>query len=287
MSDPAPSTQLCAACGAQNLTTAKWCFQCHSAFAPTQQPLAAQQSQAPQVVPPPAYSQPAFQQPPPQFQPPPVPTGPQEAPGATPALIFGIISCVAWIACGVPGLIGIAGVIFGISARKKISESHGVLAGEGKATTGIALGIVGIVIALIYVGFMYPRLTDRDASPTNISSDQAAKSYPFTVRDGAFQFEIESVECSVSFCDASMNVTKISGTAEEDTFFASNQKLIDSNGVKSEGTITGGTGERSIAKGTITPIVVTFAVTGGATARSIELHDSMFSDGVTVRLPAS
>lgn len=211
-----------------------------------------------------------------------------DAPGATPALIFGIVSAVAWIACGLPGLLGIVGIVMGISAHKKIRESHGQLGGEGKATVGIALGSIGIIIALIYMVFILPTaLRNRDvASPDSISRDQKASSYPFTVRDGAFQFEVIGIDCSASRCDASMNVSKISGSSPESSFFASNQKLIDTNGVKTDGYSTEG-GERSIAAGATTPIVVTFMISTGAEPRSIELHDSMFSDGVVVRLPGT
>lgn len=294
----------CQACGSANPATARWCFQCHTAFqtASIEQPAVPEAAQfAPQPVMPPPQVGPPSSLPP--GVPHPGPPGPSpypgapalvpgaakpDAPGATPALIFGIVSAIAWIACGLPGLLGIVGVILGISAHKKIRESHGQLGGEGKATVGIALGSIGIIIALIYMVFILPTaLRDRDvASPDSISRDQKASSYPFTVRDGAFQFEVTGIDCSASRCDASMNISKISGSSSESSFFASNQKLIDTNGVKTDGYSTEG-GERSIAAGTTTPIVVTFMISTGAEPRSIELHDSMFSDGVVVRLPGT
>ncbi|RIK11178.1 MAG: hypothetical protein DCC49_01135 [Acidobacteria bacterium] len=278
----------CGTCGYRSPSTAKWCFQCHTSFeqsAPVTPPVTFQ--------PEPGYAQPHqfAPQPYPPVQPGPPPVGAfppvkPDAPGATGALVFGIISVVAWIACGFPGLVGLGGVILGISARNKIKESRGSLGGEGKAAAGIALGSIGIVLGLL-VGILFISAAIRGreaASPESISRDQKASSYPFTVRDGNFQFQVIEIDCSASRCDASMNVTKIAGSNAEETLYASNQKLIDTNGVRSEGYMTGG-GDRSIASGVETPVIISFTISSGAQPRSIELHDSMFSDGVTVLLP--
>jgi hypothetical protein len=110
----------------------------------------------------------------PPAQPPLQPSGPQpygygppyvlpEAPGATPAMVLGIISLVVLpvaCCCGVGGLfsiaLGILAIVFGVSARSRIAAAGGALGGGSKATAGIitggiATGIAAILFVLVLV----------------------------------------------------------------------------------------------------------------------------------------
>lgn len=62
------------------------------------------------------------------------------------ALVCGILSvvCSGW--CGI--VIGPAAIVLGIVSRNKISASNGTLKGQGMATAGIVLGIIGTIISV-------------------------------------------------------------------------------------------------------------------------------------------
>ncbi len=144
---PGSQNLRCPQCGATNPSEARWCTQCHATFSPPQeQPSPPNTPTLPQGYPSQYYPTPAPGPGPyPPFQP--SPSKP-EAPGATAALVLGMIGAIGWLACGIPGLVGIGGIILGISARAKIRESAGRLGGEGKATAGIVLGSIGTIAAL-------------------------------------------------------------------------------------------------------------------------------------------
>lgn len=91
------------------------------------------------------------------YQPPP-PPGYGPAPGigvprnsskAVAALVVGIVSPVLGLCCAFLGLVGIAAVVLGRSARREIAASGGMLTGEGMARAGVVLGIVGCVVGLV------------------------------------------------------------------------------------------------------------------------------------------
>jgi hypothetical protein len=79
-----------------------------------------------------------------------------EAPGATPAMILGIVAVVlAPIGCFCGFLeivalpLGIVAVVLGFRARGRIAQSQGTLGGSGKALAAIITGFVAIGLALI------------------------------------------------------------------------------------------------------------------------------------------
>jgi hypothetical protein len=73
---------------------------------------------------------------------------PTTNPKATWALVTGIIGIVLGC-CGLFGLVGIAGVVLGIQARREIAASQGALTGDGAALAGIILGGIGAVSGLV------------------------------------------------------------------------------------------------------------------------------------------
>ena len=67
------------------------------------------------------------------------------------ALVTGILA-------GLCGLAGIAGILFGpvalglgISSRRRIANSNGMLRGDGLALTGIVLGAIGTVVSVFWL----------------------------------------------------------------------------------------------------------------------------------------
>jgi len=56
------------------------------------------------------------------------------------SLIFGLLIPCCTALTGVPAL------VLGITSKKRISESKGTLKGDGMATAGIILGIIGIIL---------------------------------------------------------------------------------------------------------------------------------------------
>jgi hypothetical protein len=109
-----------------------------------------------------------------------VPGGmPMEAPGATPAMILGIVAVVlAPIGCFCGFLeivalpLGIVAVVLGFRARSRIAQSQGTLGGSGKALAGLVTGFVAIGLSLIVgvliliIGLSFASLSNAFPSPS-------------------------------------------------------------------------------------------------------------------------
>jgi hypothetical protein len=68
-------------------------------------------------------------------------------------MVTGIVGLVLGI-CGGLGLVGVAGVVLGVLARKDIAASNGYLSGSRKATAGIVTGGIGAGIAIAWMVFL-------------------------------------------------------------------------------------------------------------------------------------
>ncbi len=75
-----------------------------------------------------------------------------------PAMVLGIVSlCVLPLACccgfggAVPLVLGILAIVFGVTARNRITASQGALGGGGKATAGIVTGGVAVALAAVLI----------------------------------------------------------------------------------------------------------------------------------------
>jgi uncharacterized protein DUF4190 len=104
----------------------------------------------------PGYGQPPYGQPPQYGQPPGgYPPPPPGAPGGygqqktSPLAITSLVLGIVGIPCCTLFVLGIAAVVTGFLGRKQIAESNGLLKGEGMALTGLALGVVSIVLAVV------------------------------------------------------------------------------------------------------------------------------------------
>ena len=117
--------------------------------------------------PPPPYGQPAYGQPYPQqpyqqpgyvspgYQQPYASYLTQDSPKATTALVLGLVSLVGGLMCWFPILASPAAWITGVRARREIRESNGRLTGDGMATAGMVLGIIGtVLLVLILIGIV-------------------------------------------------------------------------------------------------------------------------------------
>lgn len=65
-------------------------------------------------------------------------------------MITGIVSVVG-LCCTFGGLIGIASIILGISARGEIAKSNGAQTGDGMAIAGIVTGAIALVVFVILI----------------------------------------------------------------------------------------------------------------------------------------
>jgi hypothetical protein len=88
--------------------------------------------------------------PPPSPPPPPGYGTPRNSGKAVTALVLGIVALVLGLCCAFIGLApGVAAILVGRSAKQEIGFSGGRLTGAGMAQSGVVLGIIGCVIAVI------------------------------------------------------------------------------------------------------------------------------------------
>lgn len=155
------------------------------------------------------------------------------------------------------------------------------------------------------------RPTDgRSTTPTKGSKKKAAATKASgpgigdAARDGKFEFVVESVEPGVAsvgddflqekaqgqFVLVEISVTNIGEEAQ--TMFDSEQKIIDTQGRTFEANSSAAISIEGNSDVWLTDVnpgntatgTMVFDMPKGSTPASIELHDSMFSDGVTVSL---
>ena len=141
---------------------------------------------------------------------------------------------------------------------------------------------------------------DKAAADKAAAAPQLGK----TVRDGKFAFTVTAVKCGIAqvgtnvyltkkaqgqFCQVSLKVENVGNEAQ--MMFASNQYLFDTNGRKfsadPEANIYDDTAKlmfENINPGNSIKGYVYFDVPKGTKVSKLELHDSMFSGGITVRL---
>jgi Domain of unknown function (DUF4352)/Protein of unknown function (DUF2510) len=144
------------------------------------------------------------------------------------------------------------------------------------------------------------------AAAAKAAADKAAAAPQLgkTVRDGKFAFTVTAVKCGIAqvgtnvylikkaqgqFCQVSLKVENVGNEAQ--MMFASNQYLFDPNGRKfsadPEANIYDDTAKlvfENINPGNSINGYVYFDVPKGTKVSKLELHDSMFSGGITVRL---
>lgn len=100
-----------------------------------------QQPYSPQPYPPQAYPQ--YGQP---FS-----YVPPNLPRATTALVLGLVGLVGGLMCLLPVLVSPFAWVTGVKARREIRQSNGQFGGDGMATAGMVLGIIGTVLLALAV----------------------------------------------------------------------------------------------------------------------------------------
>ncbi|MGH3509343.1 MAG: DUF4190 domain-containing protein [Nocardioidaceae bacterium] len=86
--------------------------------------------------------------------PPPPPAGSVPAGSnnkATLSLVLGILSIPLGFCCSIFGLVGIAAILLGNSARKEIAQSGGAQTGDGLARAGVITGYVGVALGVVFL----------------------------------------------------------------------------------------------------------------------------------------
>jgi hypothetical protein len=115
-----------------------------------------------QQPPPPPPPYPPYQQPQPYQQPyqqvggqPGMPQFPvyvlPDHPTATSALVVGIIAVAGTFVCGLPILASPVAWVLGAQSRREIRNAPQQWGGEGKATAGMVLGIIGTVLLVLVI----------------------------------------------------------------------------------------------------------------------------------------
>lgn len=187
-------------------------------------------------------------------------------------------------------------------AKQKMSTGKKIAIGAGALLALGALGSIGN--------------SEKDKSPTSSSSRESASSASddytpsapksqqiappgSTVRDGKFEFKVLGVERAASkegileperakgeFFIVNLQITNVGDDAR--SFSASSQHLIvNGNKYDASSSISDKNWMEDINPGLGIDAKVTFDIPPGAVPEAIECHDSMFSGGALLGLPAS
>ncbi|MFC0316155.1 DUF4352 domain-containing protein [Gordonia phosphorivorans] len=176
----------------------------------------------------------------------------------------------------------------------------------------ILLGIVALIVIVAVATSGGETANDSTDSSSSTSGDAGkgndkgkTAGLNTAVRDGKFEFTVTGVESGLSEVGDNPYLTEkaqgqfvvvsltVSNTSDKpQSFSPSEQKLKDSQGrtFESDSSAQIALGDTDIAvwdsinPGNSVNVKLVFDMPKGATAQSLELHDSMFSDGVTVNL---
>lgn len=215
----------------------------------------------------------------------------------------------------------VLGVIGAILAAVGLTRAKRTGSGKGLALSGLVLGVLALVVGIV-VNVAFANAVDDaaddvastsveapaqapadDAAAAPVEEEPAAAGIGTPVRDGKFEFTVTSIEPGVAqvgdqylnqaaqgqFVLVHVTVTNIGDQAQY--FDGSSQKLLDTQGrthsADTSAAIYLGDANsflNDINPGNSVEGVVVFDIPADATPASLELHDSMFSGGVTVQL---
>jgi hypothetical protein len=225
-----------------------------------------QQPQQPQWGPPPSPQQPGWGPPPGGQQPPPR-QGPQGGWGAPPPqrppnrkLSAGATVVLSLV--GIVVVLGIIGALAGEDTAQQSSNDPGRGGGRPAETAP-------------------PETTPAEEPATT----QAQPGLRDTVRDGKFEFVVKSFDCQGNTCKAQVTVENIGDEAQ--TMFADNQYLFDQRGRRFEADNLASSDAlflQELNPGLATSGTIVWRVPPNFKPDHLELHDSVFSGGVTVQL---
>jgi hypothetical protein len=174
----------------------------------------------------------------------------------------------------------------------------------------IGLGVIAVIVIIAIAASSGSKSNDNSSASSAGGGSTATTTAPGTpglnqmALDGSFAFTVTSVTCNTSlssgplsteapagsqWCLANMTVKNVKTSAQE--FSSSDQKATDAKGNQ----LSSDTGallyvdNSSSALSTVNPgvsiqAVVPFQLATGDTIKSLQLHDSPFSNGVTVKV---
>jgi hypothetical protein len=73
------------------------------------------------------------------------------APGAVPGLVLGIVGAALSWCYGVGLIPSIIGLVMSVKARKALAAEPAKYQGQGMATAGFVLSIIGLILSVIFV----------------------------------------------------------------------------------------------------------------------------------------
>jgi len=169
----------------------------------------------------------------------------------------------------------------------------------------VAVAAVVVIGILVFVTTCSSGVKSEDTStgePSPPVSEPAAPGLETPVRDGKFEFVVENVQSGVpsvgdvlisnaqgEYTLVTVRVTNIGDEAQY--LDVTSQKLVDDKGRKFDNDVSAQLShdQESFSLDTINPgntvtIPFVYDMPAGATPTSIILHDSMLSNGVTVKL---
>ena len=173
----------------------------------------------------------------------------------------------------------------------------------GTAVSRITVSAVAVVTSAgVLCGCVIPE-TSSGADAPGLTTDAAAPAGS-AVRDGKFEFRVVDVSRAATVSDPTGNpymtvnaqgefvVVTLSVTNigyEPQSYFGQNQKLIDASGREygpngQADMYINDAGSGDINPGNSIQVRVAFDVPPGTSPLELELHDSMFSGGVSVRV---
>ena len=173
---------------------------------------------APPAYPPPAYAPPTYPgtayphagYPAPYGQPYGAPTG-QKAPGATLAMVMGILALVSLLLGPLAFLsvvFAILALVFGYRARSKIRASQGRLAGSGQATAGRVMGWVWVgLLPLAAVVFI---LVNNLAGAGQVVADRDLSLQPDQTYRYTFEVLVDQADVTYTVHDGSGHSDSVS-----------------------------------------------------------------------------
>jgi hypothetical protein len=156
--------------------------------------------------------------------------------------------------------------------------------------------IVGAVLLVVILGSLADMGNDKGNSPGSSVAAGAPAVMNSTVSDGKFSFRVTGVDRSRQgsilsqpkgeYVVVTMSVTNSGDEAQ--TFFANNQKLVDTQGREYDADSMAAAGDagwmEEMNPGFTITAKVPFDVPPGTQVDRIVLHDSAFSGGATVKL---
>jgi hypothetical protein len=145
--------------------------------------------------------------------------------------------------------------------------------------------ISGCIAAILVIGALVGEAPEGQAPEEGTGSREASGSNVKGGRDGQFQFVVSSFSCQSGKCTADIYVENVGD--EPQTIFATNQYLFDTEGRRFEADSSASSDSlflKELNPGLQTTGTIGWKVPFGIKPDHLELHDSLFSGGVKLKV---